>query len=75
MIKKIKKDNIIDFPSKLSSIEKEIEAIVFAAMEPLDVDTIKNKISKQIDVEKVLQKLKLEYSERGINHVFQKMVI
>ena len=36
-------------------------------MEPLDVDTIKNKISKQIDVEKVLQKLKLEYSERGIN--------
>ena len=46
MIKKKikKKDNIIDFPSKLSSIEKEIEAIVFAAMEPLDVDTIKNKI-------------------------------
>ncbi len=71
MIKKKikKKDNIIDFPSKLSSIEKEIEAIVFAAMEPLDVDTIKNKISKQIDVEKVLQKLKLEYSERGINLV------
>ena len=31
-----KKDNVIDFPSKLSSIEKEIEAIVFAAAaEPL----------------------------------------
>ena len=42
MIKKKikKKDNIINFPAKLSQIEKEIEAIVFAAAEPLDVDTI-----------------------------------
>ena len=46
-----KKDNIIDFPSKLSSIEKEIEAIVFAAAEPLDVQTIQEKISKKTDVE------------------------
>ena len=35
-----KKDNVIDFPNKLSSIEKEIEAIVFAAAEPLDIETI-----------------------------------
>ena len=71
MIKKKikKKNNIIDFPSKLSSIEKEIEAIVFAAMEPLDIETIQNKISKKIDVEKVLNKLQSEYSERGINLV------
>ena len=47
--KKIKKkdDNVINFPTKLSSIEKEIEAIVFAAAEPLDTDTIKSKISKK----------------------------
>ena len=33
MNKKItKKDNVIDFPNKLSSIEKEIEAIVFACL-------------------------------------------
>ena len=31
MIKSKKKNNIIDFPSKLSHIEKEIEAIIFAA--------------------------------------------
>ena len=69
MIKKKikKKNNIIDFPSKLSSIEKEIEAIVFAAAEPLDIETIENKISKKIDVEKVLLKLQTEYSHRGIN--------
>ena len=69
MIKKKikKKDNIINFPGKLSSIEKEIEAIVFAAAEPLDIDTIENKISKKTDVLKILLKLQSEYSDRGIS--------
>ena len=65
--KNIKKNNIIDFPKKLSSIEKEIEAIVFAAAEPLDVETIENKISKKTNVEKILLKLQNEYKDRGIN--------
>ena len=72
MIKKKikKKDKIINFPSKLSSLEKEIEAIIFAAAEPLDIETIKNKISnKKNDVDKILLKLQSEYSERGINLV------
>jgi segregation and condensation protein B len=71
MIKKKikKKDNIISFPSKLSQIEKEIEAIIFAAAEPLDLETIKEKISKKTDVEKTLKKLQAEYSQRGINLV------
>ena len=71
MIKKKikKKDNVINFPSKLSSIEKEVEGIVFAAAEPLDIDTIESKISKKTDVEKVLNKLQSEYSGRGINLV------
>ena len=67
--KKIKKDNVINFPSKISSIEKEIEAIIFAAAEPLDINTIESKISKKVDVEKILLKLKNEYAERGINLV------
>ena len=71
MIKKRikKKDNIINFPTKLSSIEKEVEAVVFAAAEPLDVETIKDKISKKTDVEKILFKLQQEYTTRGINLV------
>ena len=46
MIKKKinKKNNVINFPSKISGIEKEIEGVVFAAAEPLDIDTIKSKI-------------------------------
>ena len=71
MIKKKtkKKDNIIDFPKKPSSLEKEIEAIIFAAAEPLDIETIQSKISTKTGIEKVLLKLQSEYSSRGINLV------
>ncbi len=68
--KKIKKNsNIISFPEKLSQIEKEIEAVIFAAAEPLDLETIESKVSKKKDVEKILIKLQKEYSQRGINLV------
>ena len=43
--------------------------LVFAAAEPLDIETIENKISKKTDVEKVLIKLQSEYADRGINLV------
>jgi len=69
--KKTKKidNNIVTFPSKINSGEREVEAIVFAAAEPLDIDTIESKISKKIDVLKSLEKLQKEYSSRGINLV------
>ena len=41
---KAKKNNIVAFPSSLTEGEREIEALVFAAAEPLDVDTIESKI-------------------------------
>ena len=44
--KKISKDNVVKFPSKLTDVEKQMEAIIFAAAEPLDIDTIESKISK-----------------------------
>ena len=71
MIKKekITKDNIVKFPSKLTDLEKEIEAIIFAAAEPLDIDTIESKITKKGSVAKSLEKLQQEYSQRGINLV------
>tara|TARA_B100000131_G_scaffold124814_1_gene121976 strand:- start:1205 stop:1897 length:693 start_codon:yes stop_codon:yes gene_type:complete len=64
---KVKKNNIVSFPSKLTESEREIEAIIFAAAEPLSIETIESKISKKTDVEKALQKLKDFYSNRGIN--------
>ena len=59
-MKKINKNsnnNIVKFPKKLNDGEREVEAIVFAALEPLDIDTIESKISKKIDVLKTLEKL------------------
>ena len=64
-----KKDNIVKFPTKLTSIEREIEAVIFAASEPLDSETIENKISKKINIQKSLEKLQTEYLNRGINLV------
>ena len=37
---KTKKNNIVNFPAKLNSVDREVEAIIFAAAEPLDMDTI-----------------------------------
>ena len=68
-IKKETNNNIVTFPSKMNDGEREVEAIVFAAAEPLDIDTIESKISKKIDVSKSLEKLQKEYSSRGINLV------
>ena len=68
-MKKEKKINIINFPSKLIDGEKEVEAIIFAAAEPLDVDTIESKIDKKINVVKILKKIQSTYATRGINLV------
>ena len=66
---KLKKDNVLNFPSKITEIEREVEAIVFAAAEPLSIETIEAKISKNTDVLKILQKLQTFYTNRGINLV------
>jgi len=66
---KVKKNNIVNFPTNISDIEREIEAILFAAAEPLDVDTIETRISKKTNVLKALEKLQQVYLNRGINLV------
>lgn len=68
-MKKEKKLNVINFPSKLTDGEREVEAIIFAAAEPLDVDTIESKIDKKINVVKILKKIQSTYATRGINLV------
>ena len=68
-VKKNLKNNIFEFPKKINVGEKEVEAIVFAAAEPLDIETIESKISKKINVLKTLEKLQTDYSSRGINLV------
>ena len=43
MIKK--NNNILRFPSSLNKNERKVEAILFAASEPLDIETIEKKSS------------------------------
>ena len=43
-----KKNNVISFPGQLSTGEREVEAILFAAAEPLEIETIEDRISKKI---------------------------
>ena len=68
-MKKIKKNNVVNFPSGITEAEREIEAILFASSDPLDVNSIESKISKKVNVVKILEKLKSVYSSRGINLV------
>jgi len=63
------KNNIISFPSDITQEEREVEAILFAAEEPLELDTIESRVSKKKNILKALEKLKKHYLNRGINLV------
>jgi len=63
------KDNIIKFPSNVSKLERQIEAILFAASEPLDIETIEKRLQTNSNITKLLEKIKDNYKKRGINLV------
>ena len=70
-MKKIKKDNnIIPFKRNLGKLERQIEAILFAAEEPLDIETIEKRVQTTKDIKKILENLQRDYESRGINLVF-----
>ena len=64
-----KKDNIIRFPSSPTKLERQVEAILFAASEPLDLETIEKRVHSNGNIKKVLENIKNNYKIRGINLV------
>ena len=64
-----KKNNIIDFPSAPTKLERQVEAILFAASEPLDIETIEKRLQTTSNLEKILKNLQEIYKKRGINLV------
>ena len=62
-----KKDNIINFPKSLSKNERKVEAILFAASEPIDKETIEKRLQSNTNIDKILEKIKDHYKDRGIN--------
>ncbi len=67
MEKNKKTNNVISFPKKKSKLEREVEAIVFAAEEPLDIETIEKRVGVNSGIKKILENLQQVYSTRGIN--------
>ena len=66
---KKKKDNVINFPSTPSKLERQVEAILFAAAEPLDIETIEKRLQTETNIKKILENIKKIYKNRGINLV------
>ena len=62
-----KKNNIIKFPSNPSKLERQVEAILFSASEPLDIETIEKRIQTNTNIKKILENIKEIYKNRGIN--------
>jgi len=60
---------IIKFPNNAAELERQVEAILFAAEEPLDLETIQSRISKKTNILKILESLEKQYQNRGINLV------
>ena len=64
-----KKNNVIKFPPSPSKLERQIEAILFAASEPLDIETIEKRVQTNTNIKKILENIKQIYKSRGINLV------
>ena len=67
MNKKTKKNNVIKFPRNLSKLERQVEAVLFAAVEPLDIETIEKRVPNATNIKKILDNLQADYLNRGIN--------
>ncbi len=65
----MKKDDvkILKFPNITSNLERQVEAILFAAEEPLDEESIQEKLKTKTNISKILNSLERQYQNRGIN--------
>ena len=68
-MKNTKKDNIVKFPRNVSKLERQVEAILFAASEPLDIETIEERVKNTNNIKKIVENIQADYLNRGINLV------
>ena len=57
---------ILKFPNNVTQLERQTEAILFAAEEPLDLKSIQTRLNVKADVPKILRLL--DFLE-GLNHL------
>ena len=44
------KNNVIKFPANPSKLERQVEAILFAVSEPLDIETIEQRVQTSTNI-------------------------
>ena len=64
---KTKDSKILKFPTSITEAERQVEAILFAAEEPLNLESIKVRLKAKANVSKILGSLEKKYMDRGIN--------
>ena len=69
MSKEKQTDNIMNFPSEHMDNLRVLEALLFAASEPLDAESMKARLPKGSNLNKLLNLLKAQYENRGVNLV------
>lgn len=62
-------NNISNFPSEHRDNLRILEALLFAASEPLDVESMKARLPKNANLTKLLSLMKAQYENRGVNLV------
>ena len=66
---KKKNVKILKFPTNVGLHERQIEAILFSAEEPLSVEDIQERVKARVNIPKILESLQQQYQNRGINLV------
>mgnify|MGYP005726561731 FL=1 len=69
MSEESKTSNVMDFPSEHRENLRILEALLFAANEPLDVESLKARLPKGANLTKLLNLIKAQYESRGVNLV------
>ena len=52
---------ILKFPSTVPQLERQVEAILFAADEPLSIEDIQEKLKTKTNISKILESLEKQY--------------
>ncbi len=69
MSKEKQTNNVMNFPSEHMDNLRVLEALLFAASEPLDAESMKARLPKGSNLNKLLSLLKAQYENRGVNLV------
>ena len=69
MSEESKTSNVMDFPSEHRENLRILEALLFAANEPLDAESLKARLPKGANLTNLLNLIKAQYESRGVNLV------